>query len=188
MPRTIASPTANANRLAQIVLASPSRLTMIDEVRPPAIAPTPCTDTTTPTQLAGLSNASTMANTADSMKPTTSERDPDGRASCAAGRGRGRCAGCRRAPRRAKCVSSRIGLRPRGRSSMRDGDRGDHEGGRVDDRDAAAAERREQARPRSAADQAQRLLAGGQRSVGVDQQLVGQHLLQQSVQCRRAAR
>ena len=57
-------------------MPSPIRLMSREELRPPAIAPTPWTDTITPTKLAGRPNASTMAKTADSMKPITSSAIP----------------------------------------------------------------------------------------------------------------
>ena len=71
-----ASPSAKQNRLAEIVLASPSRLTIGRRRQASGTAPTPWTEITTPTQLAGLSNASTIENTADSMKPITRSATP----------------------------------------------------------------------------------------------------------------
>ena len=150
MRRRSPDPAARQNRLAQIAVASPSRLTMRRRGqtagdRADCLAPT----TTTPTQVAGLPKASTIENTADSMKPITRSATPMASSVCSR-------TGSRRMWRMPastssrKCVSSRTGASS-GTLQQRDGDRGEHEGDRVDGCDRRAAERREQGPPRSAA-------------------------------------
>ncbi len=57
----IAMPTTRTTRPTTHVATSPMRLTTQPDARPPAIAPTPCTETITETNVAGRSKASRRA-------------------------------------------------------------------------------------------------------------------------------